>query len=122
MTGFVYEETQPKARPGQQKEKGAVPFERRFTITFAASDFSGSKDLFAMSNEERITEVVRRLSRRAAFNQDLIAVSALSWIMTDDYAKAPWGVKAITFPVTFMLRSPPQPEAPKPPLAEKKGA
>lgn len=119
LTGLVFEETQPKARAGA---KGATAIERRLTVTFAASDFSDSKDLFAMSNEDRITEVVRRLSRRPGFNQELIGVAALSWAMTDDYAKPPWGVKAIAFPVTFLLRAPLAPliEAPKPTPAEKK--
>ena len=116
ITGLLYEEAQPKAKANAKKGAG---IERRFTVTFAASDFSGSKDMFAMSNEERITEVVRRLSRRTGFNQDLIGVNALSWAMTDDYVKPPWGVKAIVFPVTFLLRPPLVSEPPKPPPAAK---
>ncbi len=120
VTGLNYEEALPKVRT---RAKGAPALERRLTVRFAASDFTGSMDLFAMSNEDRITEVVRRLSRRPGFNQDLIGVAALSWVMTDDYAKPPWGVKAIAFPVTFLLRPPPVEAAPaKPaPAAKKKG-
>jgi hypothetical protein len=120
LTGLSFEETQPKARAGA---KGATALERRLTLTFAASDFTPSKDLFSMSNEDRITEVVRRLSRRTVFSQDLIGVTAHSWTMTDDYAKPPWGVKAITFPVTFLLRPPPVEAPSKPaPAAAPAGA
>ena len=122
LTGLTFEEALPKARSGAKK---ATTLERRLVLTFAASDFSDSKDLFAMSNEDRITEVVRRLSRRPVFSQDLIGVAALSWAMTDDFAKPPWGVKAISFPVTFLLRPPPveAPSKPAPaaPPAGKKG-
>ena len=117
LDGFGYEE-----RKSKEKGKGDQ-MERVFTVNFVASDFSDNHTLFSMSNEERIAEVGRRLAQNRGFMQDVIGIAPSTWAQTDDFLKAPWNVKAITFPLTFSLRAPvvDKPAPPKKPAEKKEG-
>ncbi len=115
ITGFSYDE-----RPAKGAVPGKAAAERLLTVSFAASDFSDSPTFYTMTNEEKIAEVVRRLSRAEGFKKDVIGINVSSWALTDDFLKPPWNVRAITFPVNVLLTPPPAPPAPKPPAPPAK--